>query len=266
MSNLRVQESSGTSGILHNKTALVTGGGAGLGAATAHLLAASGARVAIADIDQKAADLTASKIEDAGGTACVFSVDVADPNKVHSMIHDVVSTYGTLDIAINNAAITPDTKPLVELDVDQWDRLLNINLKGVALCLKYELQQMMRQGHGGSIINVSSVRGFRGKANAAAYVAAKHGVVGLTKVAALEHGANNIRVNCIAPGPTDTPMLRQSQAKRNPHVSELPSPPNLLNRLGSPEEVAQAALWLASDLASYITGTTVHADGGYLAT
>lgn len=249
--------------MLNNKTALVTGGGAGMGAATAKLFAASGAQVGVVDIDQEAGQRVVRDIEEAGGTAHWIYADVSNEQHVHDMVQELVATYGALDIAVNNAAVTPDTKPLVELNIAQWDRDMSINLRGMALCLKYELQQLVGHGQGGSIINISSIRGSRGKRNAAAYVAAKHGVVGLTKVAAIEHGVDNIRVNCVAPGATDTPMLRKSK-QRQGEASQR-SAQNLLNRVGSPEEVAQASLWLASDLSSYITGTTLHADGGQTA-
>ncbi len=179
------------------------------------------------------------------------------------MVDPVVAEYGLLDIAVNNAAVTPDVNPLPELDEDYWDRLMSINLKGVALSLKYELRHLITQDQGGSIINVSSVRGFRPRPNAAAYVAAKHGVVGLTKVAAMENDSRNIRVNCVAPGAIDTPMLQASLVHRGQTEAEFGPRLSLLNRFGTADEVAQATLWLASDLSSYVTGTTIHADAGY---
>lgn len=248
--------------MLAGKIALITGGGSGMGAATAQLFAAAGASVAIADIDATTRQAVVDTIAQAGGHAVPIHVDVADPADVARMLDTVVARFGRLDVAVNNAAVPPDTKPLVELEVSAWDRIVDINLKGVALCLKYELQQLVRQGTGGSIINVSSIRGVRGKANAAAYVASKHGVVGLTKVAAMEHGDDNIRVNCVAPGATDTPMLRASMARKALAGVEPSAVQNVLHRLGTAKEVAQASLWLASDLSSYVTGTTIHADGG----
>lgn len=236
-----------------------------MGATTARLFASAGAAVVVADVDDQAGRQVVADIENTGARAHFVTADVADPTAVAVMVDTTVETFGRLDVAVNNAAVTPDTRPLIELDVAQWDRIMDINLKGVALCLKYELQYLVRQGSGGSIINISSVRGFRGKAHAAAYVASKHGVVGLTKVAAMEHGEHNIRVNCVAPGATDTPMLRNSLAKRAGSQAGYNPSPSVLNRFGSPEEVAQASLWLASDLSSYVTGSTIHADGGYTA-
>lgn len=253
-----------TQPVLQNTVALITGAGLGVGAATAHLFAAAGARVAVTDVNIETGEQTAAEIKRAGGHAVFIPADVSQSDQVQAMVQTVVSTFGRLDVAVNNAAVTPDTAPLVDLDAEQWDYLMGVNLKGVALCLKYELRQLQDQGEGGSIVNVSSVRGFRGKANAAAYVAAKHGVVGLTKVAAMEHGEDNIRVNSVAPGATDTPMLRASRATRG-EADYNPSP-SLLNRFGAPEEVAQASLWLASSLSSYVTASTIHADGGYMAT
>ena len=249
--------------LLQDKTALVTGAAMGMGAATAKLFAAAGARVAVADFNEEAAVKTVAEIEADGGAAFYVKADVSRPEQVRAMVDAVVSEYGRLDVAVNNAAITPDTNPLSELDEDYWDRLMSINLKGVALSLKYELQHLIKQDQGGSIINISSVRGFRPQPNAAAYVAAKHGVVGLTKVAAVENGSRNIRVKCVAPGAIDTPMLQASLARKGLTEAEVAPRLSLLNRLGSVDEVAQATLWLASDLSSYVTGTTIHADAGY---
>ena len=249
--------------LLQDKTALVTGAAMGMGAATAKLFAAAGARVAVADFNEEAAVKTVAEIEADGGAAFYVKADVSRPEQVRAMVDAVVSEYGRLDVAVNNAAITPDTNPLSELDEDYWDRLMSINLKGVALSLKYELQHLIKQDQGGSIINISSVRGFRPQPNAAAYVAAKHGVVGLTKVAAVKNGSRNIRVNCVAPGAIDTPMLQASLARKGLTEAEFAPRLSLLKRLGSVDEVAQATLWLASDLSSYVTGTTIHADAGY---
>lgn len=251
--------------VLRDKVALVTGGGTGLGAATARLFAASGARVAVADIDAEAGEQTVSGIEASGGTALFVRADVSRPEDTESMVDAVVAEFGRLDVAVNNAAVTPDLRSIDELDVDAWDRLMDVNLRGVVLSLKYELRQLIRQDHGGSIINISSVRGFMGRAQAAAYVAAKHGVVGLTKVASMENGTRGIRVNCVAPGAMDTPMLQAALARRGQTQAHVVPELSLLHRIGTAEEVAQASLWLASDLSSYVTGTTIHADAGYTA-
>jgi NAD(P)-dependent dehydrogenase (short-subunit alcohol dehydrogenase family) len=249
--------------VLQNKVALITGAGSGLGAATAKLFAAAGAQVAVADLDEEAGTKSVAEIEADGGTAFYVQVDVSRSDQVEAMVDAVAAAYGRLDVAVNNAAITPDVNPLHEFDEDYWDRLMSVNLKGVALSLKYELQQLIEQDHGGSIINVSSVRGFRPRPNAAAYVAAKHGVVGLTKVAAMENGSRNIRINAVAPGAIDTPMLQASLARRGQAEADFAPQLSLLNRFGQADEVAQATLWLASDQSSYVTGSTIHVDAGY---
>jgi len=179
------------------------------------------------------------------------------------MVQFTVDTFGKLDVAVNNAALTPDDKPVAEFDEAYWDRLISVDLTGTALCMKYELQQMQKQGNGGSIINISSVSGFRPQPNTIAYVAAKHGVVGMTKVAAMENGPLNIRVNSVAPGAIDTPMLRGALEQFGLSEEEYAPQLSLLNRFGQPDEIAQASLWLASDASSYVTGTTIHADAGY---
>jgi NAD(P)-dependent dehydrogenase (short-subunit alcohol dehydrogenase family) len=249
--------------LLQGKAALVTGAATGIGAATAKLFAAAGARVAVADFNEEAAATTVAQIEADGGTAFYVKVDVSRSEQVKAMVDSVVSEYGQLDVAVNNAAIAPDASPLAEFDEDYWDRLMSINLKGVALALKYELQHLIKQDQGGSIVNVSSVRGFRPQPHAAAYVAAKHGVLGLTKVAAMENGSRNIRINCVAPGAIDTPMLQAALERKGLTQEEFAPRLSLLNRLGRADEVAQATLWLASDLSSYVTGSTIHADAGY---
>jgi NAD(P)-dependent dehydrogenase (short-subunit alcohol dehydrogenase family) len=249
--------------VLQDKVAIVTGAAMGMGEATAKLFAASGAKVVVADFNEEKGRKTVSDIEADGGTAFFVKVDISKSDQVQAMVAATVDQYGRLDVAVNNAALTPDQAPLHEFDENYWDRLMSVDLKGTALSLKYELQQMRKQGDGGSIINISSVSGFRPQPNNAAYVAAKHGVVGLTKVAAMENGDQNIRVNSVAPGAIDTPMLRGAleEAQIDP-VAYAPQL-SLLNRFGQPDEIAQASLWLASDASSFVTGTTIHADAGY---
>lgn len=249
--------------VLKDKVAIITGAAMGMGAATAKLFAAAGAQVVVADFSEDQGRQTAAEIEAAGGEAFFVKVDVSKSEQVQAMVDSTIARFGRLDVAVNNAALTPDVRPIQDLDEDYWDRLMSVNLKGVALSLKYELQQLTRQGGGGSIINISSVRGFRAAANAAAYVAAKHGVIGLTKVAALEHGGQNIRVNSVAPGAIDTPMLRASLERRGQTEADFAPQMSMLNRIGRADEVAQASLWLASDQSSYVTGSVIHADAGY---
>lgn len=249
--------------VLEGKVAIVTGAAMGMGKATAKLFAEAKAKVVVADYNEEKGREVVSEIESEGGTAFFVKVDISKSDLVKKMIEATVETYGRLDVAVNNAALTPDDKPVAEFDEDYWDRLMSIDLKGTALCLKYELQQMIKQGQGGSIINISSVSGFRPQPNNIAYVAAKHGVVGMTKVAALENGDKNIRVNSVAPGAIDTPMLRGALEQFGYTAEEYAPQLSLLNRFGKAEEIAQASLWLASDLSSYLTGTTIHADAGY---
>lgn len=249
--------------VLKDKVAIITGAAMGMGAATAKLFAAAGAQVIVADFSEDQGRQTAAEIEAEGGQAFFVKVDVSKSEQVQAMVDSTVARFGRLDVAVNNAALTPDVRPIQDLDEDHWDRLMSVNLKGVALSLKYELQQLTRQGGGGSIINISSVRGFRAAANAAAYVAAKHGVIGLTKVAALEHGGQNIRINSVAPGAIDTPMLRASLERRGQTEADFAPQMSMLNRIGRADEVAQASLWLASDQSSYVTGSVIHADAGY---
>lgn len=164
---------------------------------------------------------------------------------------------------MNNAAIKPDNAPAAEFDESYWDRLMSVDFKGTALSMKYELARMVAQGGGGSIINISSVSGFRPQPNTIAYVAAKHGVNGLTKNAAMEYGRHNIRVNAVAPGAIDTPMLETSLEEMGLDRKEFAKQLSVLERFGQPDEVAQGSLWLASDASSFVTGTVLHIDGGY---
>ena len=249
--------------ILEGKVAIVTGAAMGMGEATAKLFAEAKAKVVIADFNEEKGVKVTEEIKAAGGEAAFVKVDISKSEQVQAMVKFAVDTYGKLDVAVNNAALTPDDKPADAFDEDYWDRLMAVDLKGTALCQKYELQQMKKQGHGGSIINISSVSGFRPQPDNIAYVAAKHGVVGITKVAALENGRYNIRVNSVAPGAIDTPMLRGALEQFGLNEEDYAPQLSLLNRFGQPGEIAQASLWLASDLSSYVTGTTIHADAGY---
>lgn len=249
---------------LDGKVAIVTGAAMGMGAATAKLFAEAGARVVVADVDEKTGHEVVAEIERAGGVAIFHKANVAVAAEVEGLVKATVERFGKLDVAVNNAAVSPDTHPLAEMDEAQFDRVIAVDLKGVALCLKYELSQMIRQGHGGSIINIGSVSSFRPQPTNGVYVAAKHGVIGLTKVAALENGAHNIRVNTVAPGAIDTPMLRGALRDNNLTEEQFAPQLSLLNRFGRADEVAQASLWLASDLASYVTGATLSVDAGYV--
>lgn len=251
--------------VLQDRVAIVTGAALGIGETTARLFAEAGARVVVADIDEEKGRETVANIESAGGAAVFQRVDISKTDQVQTMVARAVEEYGRLDIAVNNAALKPDHGPVAEFDEVYFDRLIAVDLKGTALCMKYELRQMLAQGSGGSIVNISSISGFRPQADQVAYVAAKHAVVGMTKVAALENGASNIRVNAVAPGAIDTPMLRGAIEQSGVTVDQIAPGMSLLNRLGLAREIAEAILWLASDASSFVTGTTIHADAGYTA-
>ena len=252
-----------TARVLEGKVAIVTGAAQGMGAATAQLFAEAGAKVVVADMNEDLGLTLVAKIEQAGGEALFQRVNVAVAAEVDALVQATVARFGRLDVAVNNAAVSPDTKPLAEMDEDEFDRVIAVDLKGVALCLKYQLSQMIRQGGGGSIVNVGSVSSFRPQPNNGVYVAAKHGVVGLTKVAAIENGVHGIRVNTVAPGAIDTPMLRRALDRMGCSEDDFAPQLSLLGRFGQPREVAQASLWLASEQSSYVTGTTIHVDAGY---
>ena len=250
-------------GVLSGKVAIVTGAAMGMGEATARVFAAAGADVLVSDIDAEAGEATAQAIERDGGSASFLRTDVSRAADTEAMVRTAVERFGRLDCAVNNAAVTPDTHPLAELDEDEWDRVLAVDLKGVALCLKYEVAQMLEQGDGGAIVNIGSVSSFRPQPHNAAYVAAKHGVIGLTKVASLEAAPQGVRVNTVCPGAIDTPMIRGALETVGSTEAEFAPLISLFGRFGKPEEVAQASLWLCSDHASYITGATLSVDAGY---
>lgn len=248
---------------MDGRVAIVTGGGSGMGAATARLLASSGARVLIADLDVDRGQATVDEISAGGGIASFTRVDVSNEDDVANMVAVATDQWGRLDCAVNNAAMPPDSAPIVDLDIATFDRIVAVNLRAVALCLKHELRQMVSQ-ESGSIVNLGSVSSVKARAHNPAYVATKHGVVGLTKTAALEHGRDQIRVNAVLPGGIDTPMIRAARAASGV------TPPDefglsLFGRLGTPDEIAEACLWLCSDRSSYVTGHSLAVDAGYLA-
>ncbi len=252
-----------TARVLEGKVAIVTGAAQGMGAATALLFAEAGAKVVVADMNEDLGLTLVAMIEQAGGQALFQRVNVSVAAEVDAMVQAAVAHFGRLDVAVNNAAVSPDTKPLAEMDEAEFDRVIAVDLKGVALCLKYQLSQMIREGGGGSIVNIGSVSSFRPQPSNGVYVAAKHGVVGLTKVAAIENGVHGIRVNTVAPGAIDTPMLRDALERMGCSEAEFAPALSLLGRFGQPREVAQASLWLASEQSSYVTGSTIHVDAGY---
>jgi glucose 1-dehydrogenase len=250
-------------GSLEGKVAIVTGAAMGMGEATARVFAAAGANVLVSDVNEELGLATVERIERDGGTASFCRTDVSRAVDAENMVRTAVERYGRLDCAVNNAAVTPDTHPIAELDEQEFDRILAVDLKGVALCLKYEVGQMLQQGDGGAIVNIGSVSSFRPQPNNAAYTAAKHGVIGLTKVASLENAPLGIRVNTVAPGAIDTPMIRGALETVGLTEAEFAPTISLLGRFGQPEEVAQASLWLCSDQSSYVTGAVLSVDAGY---
>ena len=250
-------------GPLEGKVAIVTGAAMGMGEATARVFAAAGAQVLVSDINRELGQATVERIEQDGGAASFYLTDVSKAADAEAMVQTAVERYGRLDCAVNNAAVTPDTHPIAELDEAEWDRILAVDLKGVALCLKYEVRQMLSQGGGGAIVNIGSVSSFRPQPANAAYTAAKHGVIGLTKVASLENAPQGIRVNTVAPGAIDTPMIRGALETVGLTEAEFAPVLSLFGRFGRPEEVAQASLWLCSDQASYVTGAVLNVDAGY---
>ena len=251
-------------GQLEGKAALVTGAASGIGRAAAIAFAREGARVVVSDVNAQGGEETVRIIEDSGGDAIWVPADVSDSSQVQALVHRTVSAYGRLDCAFNNAGITVTRRtPMVDLTEEEWDRLMGINLKGVWLCLKYEIPEMIRTG-GGAIVNTSSTAGLVGSIGLASYVASKHGVAGLSKAAALEHSRDGVRVNAVCPGPIRTPLtegvMAANEGAEERYTSRAP-----MGRMGTPEEVAEAVVWLCSDAASFVTGHTMTVDGGVVA-
>lgn len=247
------------------KVALVTGGAAGIGRATALAFARAGAKVVVADIAEAGAQETAQMINDAGGEAAWIKADVTKDEDVKAMVQLAVDRFGGLDMAFNNAGIEGALAPTHEYPEDAWQRVIDINLTSVWRCMKHEIPVMLERG-GGAIVNTASILGLVGFANAPAYTAAKHGVVGLTKAAAQEYATKGIRINAVCPGFIETPMVmeRGVAAGKDPAVHQQLRELHPMNRLGKPEEIAEAVLWLCSDKASFVTGYPLTVDGGYV--
>jgi len=248
---------------LNGKVALVTGAAQGIGAETARAFARSGARVVVADIHLEGCERTAKEIRDAGGEAIAIQVDVSKEAEVAAMVRKVVDTYGRLDCAFNNAGTEGRLGLLTDLTEEQWDLVLNTNLKGVWLCMKHELAQMVGQ-KSGAIVNTASLAGLMGIAAAPAYVASKHGIIGLTKSAALGAAPQGVRVNAVCPAAIQTPMLHRFYGT-DPAVLAQAAAEHPLGRFGQPEDIAAAVLWLCSEAASFVTGHALPVDGGFMA-
>jgi NAD(P)-dependent dehydrogenase (short-subunit alcohol dehydrogenase family) len=241
-----------------DKVAFVTGAASGIGRATAVAFATEGARVAILDLTADALAETADAVRNAGAQVLVIACDVSKPEQVEAAIRQVVETFGRLDIAFNNAGVENKAAPVAEIALDEWDRTLDINLRGTFVCMKHELAQMVRQGSG-VIVNTSSGAGVRGVAGGASYAASKHAIIGLTKSAALDYAKQNIRVNAILPGNIETPMMDRFTNGDIQKAIDLEP----VGRLGKPEEIADAVLWMSADLGGFVTGAAVSVDGGW---
>lgn len=250
---------------LDGAVAVVTGASSGIGRASAERFAAEGASVVVADVDEAGGTETVERIEDDGGEATFVEVDVSDPDSVQAMVDATVERYGSLDVAHNNAGILTDFVPVTEIEESDWDTLIDVNLKGVWACLKAEIPAML-ESNGGAVVNTTSEEGLVGGPARGSYVASKHGVVGLTRTAALEFADAGLRVNAVAPGPIDTGMSPDSmdaedlEGMREAVREEIP-----LGRFGEPEEVAGATAYLCSEDASFVTGHTLVVDGGHIA-
>ncbi len=250
-------------GRLDNKIALVTGAGSGIGRATALVFAREGAKVVVSDIVVEGGEETVQQIKAAGGEALFVKADVSKAADVEALITQTVETYGRLDCAFNNAGIEGGVKPTIDCTEEEFDRTIAVNLTGVWLCMKYELQQMLSQG-GGAIVNTASVAGLIGFPGLPDYVASKHGVLGLTKTAALEYAKSGIRVNAVCPGVIQTPMVERG-AQLSPGFDEVAVSMEPVGRFGQPAEIGEAVVWLCSDAASFVTGHPMTVDGGLVA-
>jgi len=249
---------------MEGKIGLVTGGGSGIGRAAALAFARAGAHVVVADVSREGGLETATLIATSGAHATFVQADISRPEEVDGLVRRTARDFGQLDFAFNNAGIGGTRALSADYPIDTWEQVMNVNLTGVWLCMRSEITQMLRQG-GGAIVNTASVLGLAAEPGNCAYVAAKHGVVGLTKAAAIEYAPRHIRVNAVCPAYIETPMVSRLPLASDPEEFRKVLNRHPIGRLGKPEEVAEAVVWLCSDAASFITGASLVVDGGYLA-
>ena len=248
--------------ILKGKVAIVTGASSGIGKSIAQSFAREGAAVVVSDLNQDAGEKVVADIRAAGGEATFVAGNVSKPADCERTVQAALERYDRLDVACNNAGIGGDTKPTAELSIEGWQKVIDINLSGVFFGMKYQIPAMLKGG-GGSIVNMASILGQVGFANSSAYVAAKHGVVGLSQTTAIEYAAQKVRVNSVGPGFIHTPLTKNLEEDRKTNEMLISLHP--MGRLGNPEEVAELVLWLASEKSSFVTGAYYPVDGGYLA-
>ena len=249
------------SNAFQDKVVLVTGAGSGMGLATAKAFADAGASLVLADRNEQAVSDAAADIIACNGKAIAVGCDIADEAQVAATIQSTLSAFGRLDVAFNNAGVNRSrTVDMTEVTEDEWNRIMSVNLRGTWYCMKHELLQMVKQGEG-VIVNCSSAAGLRGQAGSSAYVASKHGIIGLTKTAAIEYAGRGIRVNAVCPGPIDTPMMDQvNNGDRKALLAKIKD--TRFGRLGTPDEIAGTVLWLAGPGAGFVTGQAIAVDGG----
>ena len=251
-------------GVLDGKSIIVTGAGGGIGRATCAVLAAAGARLVVSDVSVENGAETARLVKETGGEAVFVKADLVSETDVATLVEEAVDTYGRLDGAFNNAGIEHHNKPVAELDLAEWQRVIDVDLTAVFLCVKHEIRAMLRAG-GGAIVNTASSLGQVGLAGAVEYCAAKHGVLGLTRAAGADYGSRGIRINAILPGITLTPMItRMSSDPALVTMFEGLRTRHSMGRFGAPQEIGEGVAWLLSDAASFVNGAAIPIDGGYL--
>jgi NAD(P)-dependent dehydrogenase (short-subunit alcohol dehydrogenase family) len=248
--------------LFDGKVAIVTGGGSGIGQAACHLYAREGAKVVVSDIDEKGGNETCQAIQEMNGEAAFLRADVSNATDCQALVDQTLEKYGRLDIAFNNAGIGGEANLSGEYSIEGWKKVIEINLSGVFYCMRYEIPAMLKTG-GGSIVNMASILGQVGFSKSPAYVAAKHGVVGLTRTAAIEYAQQGLRINSVGPAFIHTPLI--SGLEENTQVRDYLISLHPIGRLGETEEVAELVIWLSSDKASFVTGAYYEVDGGYLA-